>query len=297
MCYNVKKLIYSAFWRCDMEINNVGYKFVHGGKFSINRPRGSGDYAILFLRTEAIFTLRGADIQADAQSFILYKKGTPQFFRANGESFVNDWVHFSLDGEEENRITEMGIPFDTPVRIGDISFFSKIVKSMYQEKYSANPLKDETLNLYMELIFIKLAEALRFPSSEKHNPHYGKIAEIRAKIFNDPAAEWTVDAIAETLALSRSYFQHLYKRFFGTNISSDIISARIERAQYLLSSTDYGVAYIARECGYKNDVHFMRQFKKEVGITPTEFRKENGTLLNSKYKDEQKAPYFIPHTT
>ena len=41
----------------------------------------------------------------------------------------------------------------------------------------------------------------------------------------------------------------------------------------------------------------MRQFKKEVGITPTEFRKENGTLLNSKYKDEQKAPYFIPHTT
>ena len=117
-----------------MEINNVGYKFVHGGKFSINRPRGSGDYAILFLRTEAIFTLRGADIQADAQSFILYKKGTPQFFRANGESFVNDWVHFSLDGEEENRITEMGIPFDTPVRIGDcFGCFFRILPDFFKD--------------------------------------------------------------------------------------------------------------------------------------------------------------------
>ena len=147
----------------------------------------------------------------------------------------------------------------------------------------------------MELIFIKLAEALRFPSSEKYNPHYGKIAEIRAKIFNDPAAEWTVDAIAETLALSRSYFQHLYKRFFGTNISSDIISARIERAQYLLSSTDYGVAYIARECGYKNDVHFMRQFKTRVGSTPTSYRKQSRISFEETDKMREKAPYKISH--
>ena len=85
-----------------MEINNVGYKFTHKKGFFINRPNGSGDYVILFLRTGAVFTLGGCDVEAFPNSFILYKKGTPQFFRANSDSFVNDWIHFDLEENEEN---------------------------------------------------------------------------------------------------------------------------------------------------------------------------------------------------
>ena len=256
-----------------MKINNVGYKFVHEKNFYINRPNGSGDYAILFLRTGAVFTLQGQEVEASPQSFILYKKGTPQFFRANADQFINDWIHFDLSPEEEKRICKMGIPFDSPVRIDDITFFSRTIKNMYQEKYSVNPCKDMTLALYLELIVVKLYERLHSPAPTVKSLHYERLAGLRARIYNEPSDEWNVQNMARSVALSDSYFQHLYKKVFGTSVVADVIASRIERAQYLLLSTDYSVTRIAQECGYKSDVHFMRQFKEEVGLSPTKYRK------------------------
>ena len=74
--------------------------------------------------------------------------------------------------------------------------------------------------------------------------------------------------------LSRSYVQHLYKSFFNKSIISDITQSRIEHAKYLLSSTDMTVSCISSICGYNNDVHFMRIFKKEMGVTPSGYRKQ-----------------------
>ena len=79
-----------------MKINRIGYCFTHEKTLRRNRPTGTGDYAILFLRTGAIFKIDNKEITATPHSFILYKKGTPQIFRACEESFVNDWFHFDI---------------------------------------------------------------------------------------------------------------------------------------------------------------------------------------------------------
>ena len=52
----------------------------------------------------------------------------------------------------------------------------------------------------------------------------------------------------------------------------DVLQRRIEYAKYLLSSTDFTIYSISTMCGYANDVHFMRLFKKATGTTPSEYR-------------------------
>ena len=47
----------------------------------------------------------------------------------------------------------------------------------------------------------------------------------------------------------------------------------IEKAKEILSETGCTVSQVAAMCGYENDEHFMRQFKKIVGVTPTVYRK------------------------
>ena len=47
----------------------------------------------------------------------------------------------------------------------------------------------------------------------------------------------------------------------------------MSHAKLLLSSTKIPVSAISEQCGYNNDVHFMRQFKNYTGLTPTEYRK------------------------
>ena len=73
--------------------------------------------------------------------------------------------------------------------------------------------------------------------------------------------------------MSRSSFQHLYKKMFGTSVMKDVTKGRIERAKRLLSSTNLTVNEIAVRCGYSNEYNFMRRFRDMCGQTPTEYRK------------------------
>ena len=56
---------------------------------------------------------------------------------------------------------------------------------------------------------------------------------------------------------------------------SSVIRARISFAKSLLISTDMTVAAIAEKCGYNSTVHFSRQFRRETGYTPGEWKKRS----------------------
>lgn len=256
-----------------MQINNIGYHFKHQNGFEIKRPNGSGDYMLLLLRTSAIFHFNTGDEIAPHDSFIIYEKGTPQHYGINEEYFSNDWIHFDIDEIEMKSLRDMNIPFDTIVSLGDIKDLSQIVKTMYQEKYSANPYKDKTLALYFELLCIKISERIKYEGKMKSLPNYAKLSAVRTEIYNHPEKSRLVGELAKSAMMSESYFMHLYKQFFGVSVVADIINARIEHSKFLLSATDMTVSAVAYECGYKNDVRFMRQFKTVVGMTPSEYRR------------------------
>ena len=69
----------------------------------------------------------------------------------------------------------------------------------------------------------------------------------------------------------------------------EVLLGRIEYAKYLLSSTDFTVYSISDMCGYANDVHFMRLFKKVTGTTPSKYRQDfkiiQKELENSKFQN------------
>ncbi|MNC73208.1 HTH-type transcriptional regulator GadW [compost metagenome] len=53
---------------------------------------------------------------------------------------------------------------------------------------------------------------------------------------------------------------------------ADVIASRVEHAKYLLTTTDISVKKIAEMCGYASEIHFMRQFKQQLGLTPSQYR-------------------------
>ena len=99
------------------------------------------------------------------------------------------------------------------------------------------------------------------------------MTQIRSMIFSTHPLKLTVDEIAKQASLSRSYFQHTYKKLFGSTVTEDIIASRLEYAKLLLATTDSTVKEIAELCGYETDVHFMRQFKSRTGLTPSLYRR------------------------
>lgn len=256
-----------------MRINNIGYNHSHDADLRIHRPTGSGDHLLLLLKTSAVFTLNGEDIITEPNSFILFKEGTPQFYRAYGVQFSNDWFHFSLDDDELIFFRELDIPFDKVIQINDINDLSLIIKNMCYENYSSNLYKTDSVELYMKLFFIKLSEKLHSSEYENSGSYYDKMSILRSKIYNMPYNDWNVEGLAHELTMSKSYFQHLYKKNFGISAMNDVIQSRIEHSKYLLSTTDISITRIAEMCGYKCELHFMRQFKSHMDMTPSQYRR------------------------
>lgn len=256
-----------------MKINNIGCNYSHASDFYISRPVGSGDNVLILLKTPAVFNLSGKDIETPKNAFILYKKGTPQFYRACERGFVNDWFHFSFSGDEAKIFNILNIPFDTIESISDMNQLSAIIESMSYEYFSANSYRSYSIELYMKLFFTKLGEQLHDRSEGSVFPYYEQLSCIRGKIRSTPQLGWRVDRLANEAAMSVSYFEHTYKKIFGISIMNEIINSRIEYAKFILSTTDIPISRIADMCGYKNDIHFMKQFKSKTGLTPTEYRK------------------------
>ena len=277
MKYNVIILIFCAFLEKVMKIVNAGYEYRHPSDFVIDRPLGSGDYMLLVIRSESFVFLGGEKSVLPQNSVIIYKKGTPQLYGANNSEYVNDWLHFELDEGEEELILSLGISFDKVYSLAESAQLSSFIKNIFREKYSDNTHREESVLRYFELLCFKLSEKISEHHPDREHPYYNAFLRLRNDIKLAPGKKWTIDAISREINLSRSYLQHLYKRFFGIGIIADIRRCRIEFAEYLLAATDMTVADISSSCGYENDVHFMRLFKEETGETPSVFRASRRT--------------------
>jgi AraC family transcriptional regulator of arabinose operon len=258
-----------------MRITNIGYDYSHTADFNISRPFGSGNYLLLLLKTSAIFTLNASEIISESNSFILYSEGTPQFYRAHGPKFSNDWFHFELESGDKELLDELKIPLNQIIHIGDLSELSIIINNLCYETYASNQYKSEIIELYLKLFFTKLSNKIHNSKNEMINIHSDKLFLIRTQIYNQPHNNWSIDGLSQQLNMSRSCFQHLYKDLFGISPITDVILSRTERAKYFLSTTDISIKKIAEMCGYNNEIHFMRQFKQQTGLTPTEYRNIN----------------------
>lgn len=85
----------------------------------------------------------------------------------------------------------------------------------------------------------------------------------------------TVEQLAETVHLSKSYFMSRFKAAAGVGAAEYINQVRINNACAVLADTDMTSAQTAFECGFRNLSNFNRQFRKIVGCTPNEYRRMN----------------------
>lgn len=83
----------------------------------------------------------------------------------------------------------------------------------------------------------------------------------------------TLDDIARTAAMSRSYLANTFKLITGISPYEYLLTIRIEKAVEALRNSDQDVMTIALECGFSSTASFNKIFKKNIGITPSELRK------------------------
>ena len=85
----------------------------------------------------------------------------------------------------------------------------------------------------------------------------------------------SVEDIASTCGLNRSYFGKIFKNAVGKSPQEFLLNYRMIKACELLKLTQLSIGDISSAVGYDNQLHFSRAFKNIYGISPRDWRKQN----------------------
>lgn len=86
----------------------------------------------------------------------------------------------------------------------------------------------------------------------------------------------SLDSVSSLLNISPSYLSCIFKRCTGINFLDYITNLRINAAKDQLANPFKSASEIAAMVGYDSSSYFTRAFKKNTGLTPTEYRKQVG---------------------
>ena len=120
-----------------------------------------------------------------------------------------------------------------------------------------------------------LASATNKLAVEQHitEGREARIVEIISFIKND-YMNVTLDTLSEEFHLSKPYLSKYIKEKAGMTFQEAVRRERMKKARSLLRETDLTVECVAAEVGYENVEHFNRLFKKNYGLTPVQYRKQ-----------------------
>lgn len=207
-------------------------------------------------------------------------KGTPHAYGADAEnSWTIYWFHLSGHQCEEAVmvITGEAQPPTQALRMGLSVERTDLFDRMFDAflgGYSTANLLYANLTLSFFLASFVLPENFR----RRNEPTAPSTPTDRAIQFMQAhlAQSLTVDAIAESAHLSVSFFSRKFKQATGYAPIEYFNHLRIQKACQLLHFGDARINEVASQIGIDDPFYFSRLFKKQMGVSPAQYRKGEG---------------------
>lgn len=262
-----------------MRIRDMGVQIQHNKKFEIYRENGISSFKepnclFIYFYSKCFVELNGEVIHVNPPAVIIFDVNFRQHYYAEDDQYKDDFVHFWID-ESRSFLDEIQLPMNQVISLADNIIVPDLLQFMYEEFISDHEQKTKTLEYIFRLILLKVSElSQKEKTIQKLNRYVAMLEKVRTQLYLEPAYEWSAVECASQNGFSTTHFQKIYKNYFGCTFGKDVMTARLEHAKHLLLSTSCSVKEIAIQCGYHSETFFMKQFKKYVGMTPSQYRKK-----------------------
>jgi AraC family transcriptional regulator, alkane utilization regulator len=162
-----------------------------------------------------------------------------------------------------------------PVRKSD--WLATTMHHTVEEALSGRPGNSDMLPRLSEILFF---EVVRQYMQWLPAAHPGWLAGIRDPIVGQvlrlvhahPEDSWTVESLAQAVAVSRSTLAERFTALIGEAPISYLADWRMQLAKHLLKHTDFTLSEVAQRVGYESDEAFNRAFKRHIGQPPAAWR-------------------------
>lgn len=119
-------------------------------------------------------------------------------------------------------------------------------------------------------LIVRMRRLLR-RREEERRPRW--LDDLIAQVAIDPRQRLTARAVAAAAGIDHDSLSSAFLEYEGRSLNRYLAELRLERAATRLRLTNEGIATIAQEAGFYDHAHLIRTFRKEMGTTPSAYRK------------------------
>jgi AraC-like DNA-binding protein len=182
------------------------------------------------------------------------------------------WVGFN--GEAADRIVTQGFfsPRKPIFTLGYdeclLNLFDKIIDIVKNEPFGYQ----QTISAFtMEILSILNSSAFTRNDEATYIQHLvHKAKSIMMEQMNESIE---MEQLAHSMGISYSWFRCAFKHYTGFPPHKYLLELRIEKAKFLLRSTNEPIKQICNDLGFESPYYFSRLFKKKTGMNPSCWRK------------------------
>ncbi|OIA99697.1 DNA-binding response regulator [Paenibacillus sp. LC231] len=120
--------------------------------------------------------------------------------------------------------------------------------------------------------FIREAERAIGETNTSVNPNMDRLLEYIQDHYADPI---TLTGVARQFHFNASYLSSYFAAYNGEGFSEYLNKIRLEKAMELLITTEHTISEISASVGYSDQSYFTKVFKKQTGISPSQFRRQD----------------------
>lgn len=140
------------------------------------------------------------------------------------------------------------------------------------------PLGSEQLiKSYLEQLLIYLLRSREKAESTAILPPLAEekplVSALKNYIFTRREENIKIDEICRAFGYSKSFLSNLFREHTGSSLAAYAVAQKIDYAKELLRDDRFNITQISEKLSFENPQYFARVFKRECGMTPTEWKK------------------------
>ena len=212
-----------------------------------------------------------------------YVSGDPQDYERSVLRFDSDWIRPLLQDINLERLLNL---FEENSS-GLIRIFKKrdeaIIENMIGEIATLVDLEENRLNearlklaVVQLLIQISIFTDYIIRKDQGFRDEKTEIAEkVSNFLFKNYHRSISIDDVSQAVNLSKSYMSHVFKEVTGHTIMTYLMQYRLSKARsQMTQEPNQLIKVISQENGFESEAHFSRFFKKNIGLSPSQYKKQ-----------------------
>lgn len=248
----------------------------HNNQNHIIRPKGYPDYQWLQC------TKGSGKLLIDGKEFFISKNtgfylspNFPHEYYALEEPFETHWVAFSGYGTPE-LLVSLDFGNYEVFHFNDIKFLDNILTDIFNGVKNGNPSSNLRSSSKLYNLLIEVKNLSRENSNNPENIYYNKLQPVLKYIESNYNKNPSIEDMALVIGSSPQYLCRLFRKTMNMRPFTYMTKCKLQNAkEMLIKHVDMKISDISIKVGYNDESYFCAIFKKNEGISPSEFRDLN----------------------